>query len=192
MIGTYVKGEEMYNFNFYTDLSAFDKLIFVNQVVDTLIDDYHYESIIRDLIFDFSIITVFTDVDTDFVNAMDDDGNVINPIIPIEQFLEETDIVDIVKANMRDGIIDELNKAVNQSIEYRTGIYTNPLNEALASLVNTLEKKVNEIDLESAMGMAQLFTEMTEDFTVENAVNAYMNSDFHKKNLAEIEEAKNN
>ena len=40
------------------------------------------------------------------------------------------------------------------------------------------------------MSMAQKFAGMTEDFTLDNIVNAYMNSDIHKSNLAEIKEAK--
>ena len=60
--------------------------MFVNSVVDTLIDDDSYNSIIKDLIFDFNIIRVFTDIDTSFINVKDDDGNDVNPIIPIERF----------------------------------------------------------------------------------------------------------
>lgn len=190
MIGTYIRNDESYNFNFYTNLSAFDKLVFVNSVVDTLIDDDSYNSIIKDLIFDFNIIRVFTDIDTSFINVKDDDGNDVNPIIPIERFLEETNICDIVKVNMEVGLLDELNKAVNRSIEYRTGIHTNPLNEALTSLINTLEKKINEVDLDSVMGMVQKFSDMTGDITPDSIMNAYMESDVYKKNMAEIEDAK--
>ena len=39
--------------------------------------------------------------------------------------------------------------------------------------------------------MAQKFAALTKDFTIENVVDAYMNSDLHKNNLKEIEEAKN-
>ena len=38
--------------------------------------------------------------------------------------------------------------------------------------------------------MANLFTGMTEDFTTENVVNAYLESNVHKENLAEIEAVK--
>lgn len=189
-MGTYVYNDEIYNFNFYTSLSAYDKLIFVSSVVDTLIDDNHYNYITKDLIFDFTIVRVFTDVDTSFINIKDDEGNSINPIIPIEQFLEETNIVDIVKANMEIGLLEELNKAVDLNIQYRTGIHPNPLNEALASLVNALEKKINEVDLDSMMSMVQKFAGMTSELTPESVVNAYINSDVHKNNLAEIAEAK--
>ena len=190
MMGTYIRGDELIDFNFGTDLSAYDKVAFVRTVVDTLVNDAAYDSIIRDMIFDFVIVKFFTDIDTAFTKKMDDDGNSISPIILIEQFLEETNVVDIVKANMEVGLLDELNRSVDRSIEYRTGIHPSPLNEALASLVNTLEKKMNGFDMNSMMGMAQKFVGMTDKLTPDSVVNAYINSDIHKKNLEEIAESK--
>ena len=164
--------------------------MFTNYVVNSIVDDDRYDSIVRDLIFDFGLVHILTDIDTSFINQTDDDGNPINPIIFIEQFLEETNVVDIVKANMEVGLLDELNKAVNKSIEYRTGIHPSPISDALASLLSTLEKKVNEFDMSSMMEMAQKFAGMTGDLNVDSIVNAYMNSDMHKKNLDEIAESK--
>lgn len=190
MMGVYTHNDVDYNFNFATDISAYNKLVFVNSVVETIVSDDNYNSIVRDLIFDFNIVKVFTDVDTSFVNSRDDDGNNINPIIHIEQFLEESNVVDIVKANMRIGLLDELDTAVNKSIEYLTGIHPNPIGESVASLINTIEKKINEIDLESAMEVVQKFANMGEDFNLDNVVNTYLKSDYHKKNLEEIENSK--
>ena len=178
------------NFSFKTSLSAYDKMVFVKTVVDNLVSDDGYDVVIKDLMFDFAIIEVFTNIDTSFINTTDDDGNSIHPVILIEHFLEETNVVDIIKANMKDGLLDELNHAIDLNIQYLTGINPNPLNEAVANLVSTLEKKINEVDLNSMMGMAQKFAGMTEDFSLENAIKYYMDSDTHKKNLAEIEEAK--
>lgn len=188
--GAYVYDGETHNFNFATDLSAYRKMMFVNYVVNSLIDEDRYDSIVRDLIFDFGIVSILTDINTSFINKKDDDGNSINPIIPIEQFLEETNVVDIVKANMEVGLLEQLENAVDKSIEYRTGIHSSPLNDALASLLSTLEKKVNEIDLGSAMSMAQKFVGMTGELTPESLINAYMNSDIHKNNVVEIEKEK--
>ena len=189
-IGTYVYNDKTFNFNFATDLSAHDKTVFVRTVVDTLVDDTTYDFIIRDMIFDFSIIRRFTDIDTSFIKAMDDDGNEISALISIEQFLEETNVVDIVKANMEIGLLDELNEAVDKSIEYRTGIHPSPISDALASLLSTLEKKVNEFDTSSMMDMAQKLVGMTGELTPESIMNAYINSDIHKKNVEEIAESK--
>lgn len=188
--GVFTYNDVSYNFDFDTSLSAHDKQRFVRTVIDNIIEENYYDVVIRDLIFDFVIVEFFTNIDTSFTNMKDDDGNDIHPIILVEHFLEETNVVDIVKANMEAGLLDELNRAIDLNVQYLTGIRPNPLNEATANLVSTIEKKVGEIDLDSMMAMAQKFAGMTEDFTLENVVNAYMNSDIHKKNLSEIEESK--
>ena len=184
MMGTYVKGDNLIDFNFGTDLSVFDKQRFVNGVVSLVVDEKNYNSVLRDLIFDFYVVDMLTDVDT---TELKESSFFVNDV---EQFLEETNIVDIVKANAIPTLFDELNDAVNKSIEYLTGIHPSPLNEALASLVNTLDKKMNGFDMESMMGMAQKFVGMTDKLTPESVVNAYINSDVHKKNLEEIAESK--
>lgn len=186
MTGTYFYGEESYEFHFATDLSISDKASFVSSVADLVVDDLtkKYNSILRDLITDYFTIKYFTDIDvTIFENsdAFVDD---------VEQFLEETNVIEIIKATAAPSLFDELNGAIDKSIEYITGIHSNPLGEALVSLVNTLEKKVNEFDMGSMMNMAQLFAGMTEDFNLDNVVNAYMNSDIHKENVDEIAESK--
>ena len=190
MNGAYVRNDELVDFNFATDLSAYKKMLFVNYVVNSIVDEDRYDFIIKDLVFDFGLIEIMTDVDTSFINVEDEDGNAINPIIFIEQFLEETNIVDIVKANMEIGLLDELNNAVDKLIEYRTGIHPNVISDALSNLIKTIDNKVKEFDLDGMMDMAKLFTGMTEDFTTENIVNAYMESDIHKNNVIEIEESK--
>lgn len=187
MTGTYIKGNENFNFTFTTDLSAFSKMTFVNSVTDTLVDE-NYNSIVRDLIFDFYIIEAFTNVDISFVY---DEGNeVVNPIIVIEEFLDETNIVDIVKANIKEGLIEELNNAIDANIEYRTGIHRNALNDALAGLINTLEKKLEGFDMGNAMEMVEAFSGLTGDFTPENIVDAYMKTNIAKQNIEELNESK--
>lgn len=188
--GTFDYNEESYNFEFKTSLSAYDKMIFVRTVVGNLVDDSSYDAIIKDLIFDFTVIGMFTNIDTSFINMKDDDGKDINPIIIIEHFLNETSVVDIVKENMEDGLFEELNRAVDMNIQYITGVNPNPLNDSVTKLVSTIDKKINEIDLDSMMDMVQKFVGMTGELTPESIINAYINSDVHKNNLAEIEEAK--
>lgn len=183
MTGSYVYNGEIINFDFYTNLSAASKVGFVSSVTNTLVGE-NYNYIIKDLIFDYMIIKLFTTVDT---SEIDKSANLVNMI---EEFLYETNIVDIVKANVKNGLIEELKEAVDLNIEYRTGIHTNPLNQALTNLVNTLENKVNSIDLDSAMEMAKMFSGMTDELTPENIVKAYTSSDIFKKNMVELEDSK--
>lgn len=183
--GVYTYNGESRNFNFRTDLSIAEKLKFVNSVMNLVVDEKHYNSVIRDTIFDFYIVDFMTDVST---KELKDSSTFLNDV---EDFLLSTNIVEIVKANAFPTLFDELNDAVNKSIQYLTGIHPSPLSDALAHLLSTLEKKINEVDLDSMMGMAQKFASMTGNFTPDSIVSAYMNSDMHKKNLAEIAEAKN-
>lgn len=189
-MGVFTYKNESYNFEFKTSLSAFEKLAFVRNVVDSIVNHNSYDVVIKDLIFDFNIISVFTNIDTSFISMKDEDGNDINEIILIEHFLNESNAVSIVKENMEYGLFDELVRAIDLNIQYLTGINSNTINDAIVDLISTVKNKINNIDLDTAMDMVQKFSNMTEDFTVENLVNAYINSDTHKKNLAEIEEAK--
>lgn len=182
--GTYIHNDETYNFSFGTDLSIADKQRFVNSVVALVVDDEYYNSILRDLVVDFYIIDFFTNIDT---TELKESSFFIGDV---EQFLNETNVLDIVKANMKIGLFDELSSAIDKSIKYRTGIHPSPLNEALASLLSTFERKINEVDLDSMMNMAQKFAGMTGELTPESIMDAYINSDTHKKNLEEIVEAK--
>ena len=189
-MGVYTYNDEAHNFNFHTDLSTSNKAFFVRTVVDTIVDDMGYDSVLRDIIFDYVTISVFTDIDTSFLKIVNDEGDIVTDIDMLEDFLLSTNIIEIVKANAFPTLFDELEKAVDLNIEYRTGIHPSPLSDSLASLLSTLENKINEVDLDSMMGMAQKLASMTGEFTPDRIVNAYMNSDMHKKNLAEIAEVK--
>lgn len=188
--GTYFYNDESYDFEFATDLSAHRKLMFVNYVVNSLVNEDEYNYIVKDLIFDFGLIALMTNIDISFINVEDEDGDIINPIVFIEPFLEETNVVDIVKANMEVGLLEELEKAVEKSIEYRTGIHPSPIADSFSSLLSTIEKKINEVDLESMMGMVSKFSDMTDEFNLDNLVKAYMESDIHKENLKEVAKTK--
>lgn len=176
--------EESFEFKFYTDLTVAQKLLFINSVTNLVVDENNYNSIIRDLIFDFYIVDIMTDIETD------DFKKSPNFLRDVEDFLFSTNIVDVVKANVIPALFEELNKAVDKTIEYKTGIHPSLIGDSLASLIKTIEKKVNEIDLNDMMGMVQKFAGMTGELTPESIVNAYMNTDIHKNNVIEIEEAK--
>lgn len=182
--GVYTYNGESRNFNFYTDLSVANKVKFVDSVTSLVVNDGSYNSVIKDIVFDFFIIDMMTNIDTMEFKKSD------TFLDDVEDFLLSTNIVDIVKANAFPTLFDELNKAVNDSIAYLTGIHPSPLSDVIASLLSTIEKKIEEVDLDSMMGMAQKLASMGEDFSMENVMKAYMNSDIHKQNLAEIAKAK--
>lgn len=178
--GTYTYKNESVPFNFYTELRAVDKIKFINAVCDTLIDTNYY-SVIRDLVFDFQIVNVFTDV---VVPELQDSPS---PISIIEEFLDDTNIVEIVKANVDKKLIAELEKAVDENIEYRTGIHKNTLEDALTSLLHTVEQKINDVDTEGMMEMAMKLNSISDELTPERMLQAYSETDMFKNRIYEKE-----
>lgn len=177
--GVYVKNGESFNFNFYTTLRAYDKIQFVNSVTDTIIGD-NYNSIVRDMVFDFMIVEIFTDVDVSNISKSDD------VIDKVEDFLEATNIVEIVKANVDANLIEELNKAIDNNIEYRTGIHKNPITESLSHLLNTIDRKISDIDTDNLMKMAQVISNMSGELTPDKMLEAYSKSDMFKEKYRDL------
>ena len=172
-MGVYIKNGEENTFNYYSTLRAYDKLKFVNFVTDTLIND-NYNSVIRGIMFDIAIVHIMTDVDVfDVINSHD-------PINQIEDFLNETNIVEIVRANT-ENLIKELDNAVDLAIEYKTGIHKNPIAESLSRLLNTLEKKVSGIDTDSMIKAAKMLSGISGELTIDKMLEAYSKSDLFKQ-----------
>lgn len=173
--GVYTIDDKDIPFAFYTSLSAYRKAQFVNFVSDILVGD-NYNYVIRDLVFDFCIVTIFTDIDTSEVQDADDG------ITAMEEFVDKfKPVVDIVKANSVDGILDELHKAIDLNIEYRTGIHINPISSSLASLLDTIERKVDDIDLDSIMNLAQSVTGISDELTADKLLDAYAKTNIFKE-----------
>lgn len=187
MTSVYTRNGEENSFSFYTSLRASDKVTFVNSVVDMLVD-VNYNSVIRDLIFDFMIINMFTDIDTSDITKPDNQ----NAINMIEDLLHETNIVDVVKANVEIGLIEELNKAVDDNIEYRTGIHRNPISESLSRILDTLEKKLSNINInsEELMKVSKIFNNIQGELTMDKMIEAYTNSNMFKQKYDKMVEDK--
>lgn len=168
-------------FAFYTSLSAYRKAQFVNSVSDILVGD-NYNYVIRDLAFDFCIVAIFTDIDTADVQDADDG------ITAMEEFVEKfKPVVDIVKANSVDGILDELHKAIDLNIEYRTGVHINPISSSLANLIDTLTNKFNDFDLDKMMEIAEPMSKIAGELTPEKMLDAYAKTNIFKEHWGDSE-----
>ena len=93
----------------------------------------------------------------------------------------ETDVVENIVDNMRAGLIQELNEAVNLNIEYKTGIHIDPLRDMLANLLKSFEDKMNGIDIPTLMNFASKINEIPDELSADKIAEAYANSDAFKK-----------
>lgn len=173
--GVYTLDGEDTPFAFYTSLSAYRKSQFVVSVCNTLVGD-NYNYVLDDLVFDYFIVAIFTDIDVSEVQKSD------NGISAMEEFVEKfKPVIDTVKANTVDGVLDELRKAIDLNIEYRTGIHINPISSSIASFIDTIERKVDGIDLNSMMDLAQSMAGISDELTADKLLDAYAKTDVFKK-----------
>ena len=173
----YKYGKDEYSFDFYTSLIASDKAKFVNSVTYLLVGD-NYNLVLKDILFDLYVIKIFTNVDVSEILKSD------TLVDDAEKFLYETNIVEIVKANAENGVIEELENALALNIEYKTGIHRNIISDSIANLINTLEKKVGDfaIDSDSIMGMMDMLNGISGELTMDKMLDAYARSDMYKQN----------
>lgn len=173
--GVYTIDDNDTPFAFYTSLNAYRKSQFVVSVSNILVGD-NYNYVIRDLAFDFCIVAIFTDIDTTDVQDADDG------ITAMEEFVDKfKPVIDIVKANVEDGVFDELHNAIDLNVEYRTGIHVNPISSSIANFIDTIERKVDGIDLNSMMDLAQSMAGISDELTADKLLDAYAKTNIFKE-----------
>lgn len=182
--GVYTKDGSDFSFDFHTSLPASKKVTFVDSMSKSLIDKNrnNYNYIIRDMMFDFYLVISMTDVDVSDI-AREGDVDVI------EEFLDSTNIVDIVKKNAEPGFIQELSDAVDLNLEYRTGVKIDPIAKALSSLLNTIEGKIPEYDMDKMFEISDALSGISGELTADKMLEAYMNNDGFKKYILENSKA---
>lgn len=182
MTGTYIdtKTNKETLFTFKTNISVKDKIQFVSDVTALMVSE-NYFLFLKDLIFDFEIINVFTDIDvSEILNAADAIGE-------IENIVTNTKIVEIVKSNVDNAILDELKIAVNSNIEYKTGVHNNIIEDSIVQLLSSIKNKIDSIDTETVLQMAETLSTLGNNVTSEGIVNAYANSPAFLESLKERE-----
>lgn len=182
-------------FMFNSSPSMYDKINFVSMVTDVVVGDT-YASIARDMFFDFYLVAMFTDIDISYFYdeettlKKEDEITSRDLVIAAEKMVNETNIVDIVTMNMGYELVEELSNAVDADIEYRTGIHKDSIEQSLTKLIDTLERKVSNIDFDNVMDVGTKLAGISGELTPERILEAYANTDIYKKKLVEKEEAK--
>lgn len=172
--GVYTKGEKTFEFSFLTNLSASKKMDFVNSVVGYVVTNSDYNFVIKDIIFDFEIIHKFTNYNIGDIKEADD------TLGAIEELLSTTNIVEIVKSNMVDGLYEELVKAVDLDIQYKTGIRNNDILNSVEKILDTIEEKVKDIDTKGLDEFVKVFNGVSGELTPDKLLEAFAKSNMYK------------
>lgn len=179
--GVYVNNGEEFEFNYYTKLTVAQSVGFVNSVVSIVVGDNYY-SFLKNVAFDFAIVSWFTDVDLTEIIESD------NVVDKVEQFLEDNNIVDVIKDGADFGAIYDLERAVDKAIEYKTGIHVSEIEKSLSSLLDTIDAKISEFDVDGMSKAMNVFSNMKGEITADKMLEAYAKSDIFKKQYEDTAE----
>ena len=175
---TYINNGEEIEFSYYANPSMSKKFSFVRSVVDVVCGDDYYFPMIRNMIFDFYLIKFFSDI---VVYSEDKDS-----IDYVEEFLANNNAATIIKLGIDSDVLQELYENVDKMIEYKTGIHPSPIENVISKILDTLEQKFANIDVDAMTGMANVFGKLQGDITPEKMLEAYAKSDVFKKQAKEV------
>lgn len=179
-----------YEFMFRATLSLSEKIGFVKYVKEAVINGGTYIPLLQPYIFDFYLISTFTDIDLDKLgvteNANIAEGNEIVTTTNIvfnelETFISTTKVVEIIKDEVGQALIKELETSVNDAIGYETGKYKDDIATSIINFIKTgtgfiknMESNFNKFDdstLETFKKFAGKITNMNENDLIHSIVN---------------------
>ena len=170
--GTYMNkqtGVEL-DFSCVTNPSISTKQDIVNRVVNAVVDDNYYHSLITDMITKFMIVVELTDIDISAIK----DGNY--NIEAIESFLDANTIYDETEKIVGQDVVEEIKNAINLGIEYKTGIHKNPVAESLSALIDNINGMIGAVSPDEMAEFVHRVNAMDDSITADKIAEAYANS----------------
>ena len=169
------KLEKEIDFKYRTELTLQQKVSFVNFVLGVIFDDDYCFSIIKNEVFDIALIYMFTDVlqyDEDFTFSLNN----------IDEMLNTTNVIEILKKEIDNDLIKDLNEVIDINIAYKTGVNVNSISTSFSSLLKTIENKVSDFDVDEFSNTLKKFGDITNGMSPDKIMELYTKTDTYKKN----------
>ena len=169
------KLEKEIDFKYRTELTLQQKVSFVNFVLGVIFDDDYCFSIIKNEVFDIALIYMFTDVfqyDEDFTFSLNN----------IDEMLNTTNVIEILKKEIDNDLIKDLNEVIDINIAYKTGVNVNSISTSFSSLLKTIENKVSDFDVDEFSNTLKKFGDITNGMSPDKIIELYTKTDAYKKN----------
>ena len=178
------KLEKEIDFKYRTELTLQQKVSFVNFVLGVIFDDDYCFSIIKNEVFDIALIYMFTDVlqyEEDFTFSLNN----------IEEMLNTTNVIEILKKEIDNDLIKDLNEVIDINIAYKTGVNVNSISTSFSSLLKTIENKVSDFDVDEFSNTLKKFGDITNGMSPDKIIELYTKTDAYKKNYKSTLSTKN-
>lgn len=167
------------------NISIKRKLSFINFVVNNVVTENQYNLVLKNIIINIGLIKYFSDVDISDILSSEDF------IDEFEEFEENTDLIAVLKTEINLTEFLDMIDCINKQIEYKTGIHENEITNAISSLLNKLEQKLDTIDLDNIVQIGNVLSSVSDELTMDKLVDAYSKIDNFVGNQAKVLDEKN-
>lgn len=167
------------------NISIKRKLSFINFVVDNIVTENQYNLVLKNIIINIGLIKYFSDADINDILSSEDF------IDEFEEFEENTDLIAVLKTKINLTELLDMLDCINKQIEYKTGIHENEITNAISSLLNKLEQKLDAIDFDNITQVGNILSSVSDELTMDKLVDAYSKTDNFVGNQAKVLNEKN-
>ena len=96
--------------------------------------------------------------------------------------LNTTNVIEILKKEIDNDLIKDLNEVIDMNIAYKTGVNVNSISTSFSSLLKTIENKVSDFDVDEFSNTLKKFGDITNGMSPDKIIELYTKTDAYKKN----------
>lgn len=179
----YTYNGEVKEYHYSPTASITEQIAFVEMVSDGVFVHGNYLPLLKQHMFDYMLVEVFTDIAMDELVRLD----------AFDKFNKETGVARHIAKELGSVMCKNLEDSIDANIEYKKNAAHDDISTAIVELINKITHKIEAfgegLDSDKVMDFIQKFGESGIDG--ESIVKAYLDSDNYKKNVADIVDAKN-
>lgn len=187
--GVYTIDNEVTEYHYTSYIGTAAQVNFVKAVTQMIIGGGEYIPLLKEPLFNYVLLSVFTDID--LTKYVDEDGDLL-----IDAFVE-FDTISGVSAKLKllidSDVLYQIQTSLDTNLAYKTGLHKDDMTEAVVELVKTIGNKINSIgkDLNTEKVNEFITKFNNSDLNTESIVKAYLDSDGFNSKMNDTISAKN-
>lgn len=161
--------QESVAFNYVKNPNRSELQEYVDAVVNVLVADGHYHPLMRNIVADFLLIYIFSDIDVHDILESNDAA--------MEEYVNSNTIAAVIKDGFGTDLTNEIMEAIDDGIAYKVGFYKNPVSVEFAKLINKINNFATQINVDDMEKFIKNVNSIEDNLTADKIVNAYATSE---------------
>lgn len=180
---TYTYNGEQKEYHYSPTATISEQIAFVEAVSDGVFVSKNCILLLKEPVFNYTLVSAFTDIDVNEIGGID----------AFDAFDKQVGLSKKLSKLISPLLYNNLKTSVDANIEYKKSVAHDNISTAIVDLIDTVKNKLETfgegLDSNTVMDFIQKFGES--GINGESIVNAYLNSDQYKENVANVVDSKN-